>query len=102
MRNHTKIYLTAFGLDLSDSNQYVRSELSDTKGVDIHHIVNREDRIENLMLLNRDEHVLHGEIKSSMYMLLWVHRAYLEEHGIEYDNSWFEKYLQQYKEFRCE
>jgi hypothetical protein len=97
MKLHTKIYLTAFGFDLSDQTQYVRSELSNQRGVDIHHIVDRENRIENLMMLTRQEHLKYGEIKEAMFFLLDTHKDYLDAHSIPYNSEWFEKQMTKYE-----
>lgn len=93
MKKHTKVYLDALGYDETD---FMPSELSGQKGVDIHHIVTREDRIENLMLLTRQEHLELGEIKSKMNYLLVAHRHFLDKNGVEYDNEWFEKWIKHY------
>ena len=96
MKNHTKIYLDALGYDISD---YMPSELSGAPGVDVHHIVTREDRIENLMLLTRSEHILFGEIKNKMVYLLTTHRLFLQLNGVKFDNNWFEKWLKHYEHY---
>lgn len=93
MKKHTKIYINALDYHISD---FMPSELSGSKGVDIHHIVNREDRIENLMLLTRPEHLEYGEIKSRMCYLLEKHRLFLITKNVKFDNKWFEKYLRIY------
>ena len=51
MKKYKKVYCDALGYDPSDNTQYIQSEISGGVGVDIHHIDNREDRIENLMCL---------------------------------------------------
>lgn len=94
MRAHTKIYIKALGYDISD---FMPSELSGSKGVDIHHIVNRENRIENLMLLTREEHQKFGEIKNKMVWLLKQHRAFLDICGVKFDNDWFEEHINKYE-----
>ena len=93
MKQHTKLYLKSLGYDITD---FMPCEISGNKGVDIHHIVNRENRIENLMLLTRELHVKHGEIKSDMVYLLENHRKFLDVNGVKFDNKWFEKYINQY------
>lgn len=96
MKKHIKIYHNALGLDLYDNSQYRKSELSDTHGVDLHHIVNRENRIENIICLNRDEHLFFGEIKTKMHYLLNKHRQFLIDNNVTFDNDWFEMYLEKY------
>ena len=93
MKPHTKIYLESCGYNDTD---YMPSELSGSPGVDIHHIVNREDRIENLMLLTRKEHIKYGEIKDYMFFLLMKHKEFLDYNGVTYSQEWFNKYLQKY------
>lgn len=94
MKPHTKIYFKALNYDISEP--FIPSELSGSKAVDLHHIVNREDRIENLMALTREEHIEHGEIKSSTKMLLQKHRNFLEFNCVPYDSNWFDKHLEIY------
>lgn len=93
MKPHTKLYLKSLGYDISD---FMPSELSGKRGVDIHHIVNRENRIENLMLLTREEHAKLGEIKSKMCFLLRKHREFLEFNGVSFSNKWFEEQINRY------
>ena len=94
MRKHTKIYIDACGYTDTD---FMPSELSGSKGVDLHHVVTREDRIENLMLLTREEHIKYGEIKDKMFFLLMKHRDFLDNMGVVYSDDWFNKYAMKYK-----
>ena len=96
MKKHTQVYFDAFGYDKDDPTTFIPSEISGVKAVDLHHIVTREDRIENLMYLTRLEHQEFGEIKEAMVYLLKIHRRRLQLAGIPFDNSWFEKYITQY------
>lgn len=93
MRKHTKIYIKSFGYHLTD---FMPSEISGSKLQDVHHIVNRENRIENLMGLTRQEHIEYGEIKSKMTYLLKTHRQFLLDNGVKFDNNWFEEHIQRY------
>lgn len=97
MQKHTQIYFDAFGHDKSDPTTFVKSEISDDKAVDIHHIIGRgkggEDRIENLMAVTRIEHQDYGDEIDYMVMLFKIHRRYLQVHNIEFDNNWFEFYI---------
>lgn len=95
MKVHTKIYMKALGYDISD---FMPCEITGSKGVDIHHIVNRENRIENLMLLTREVHANVGEIKSKMVYLLEEHRLFLDVNGVSFDNEWFELHINKYRE----
>ncbi|MDO6737073.1 hypothetical protein [Wenyingzhuangia sp. 2_MG-2023] len=99
MKNHTKIYLKAFGYDLemSFSDQFIPCEICGAKGNDVHHIVNREDRIENLMFLTRDNHIKYGEKVKTNAMLLKIHRRALNKANIPYDNEWFESWIKHYE-----
>tara|TARA_R110000803_G_scaffold23069_2_gene56833 strand:- start:245 stop:541 length:297 start_codon:yes stop_codon:yes gene_type:complete len=96
MKNHTKIYMAALGYDETD---FMNCEITLRKGIDIHHIVNRENRIENLMLLTREKHVEFGEIKSKMCYLLEVHRDFLDLNGVKFDNNWFEEQINKYRQY---
>ena len=98
MKKHTKIYIKAMGYDETD---FMPCEISGQRGVDIHHIVNREDRIENLMLLTRPLHKELGEIKSKMYFLLTTHMEFLELNGVKFDYSWFKEQIEKYEAY-CE
>ncbi len=97
---HTKIYLKALGHDLGDPNQYIESELSPKKAVDIHHIISRgkggEDRIENLMAVTREEHNYYGDKKEWMCFLLNKHREYLKNRGVEFSENWFKDQINKY------
>tara|TARA_R110002072_G_scaffold133633_2_gene274172 strand:- start:782 stop:1078 length:297 start_codon:yes stop_codon:yes gene_type:complete len=93
MKKHTKIYMAALGYDETD---FMPCEITGCKGVDIHHIVNRDNRIENLMLLTREKHVELGEIKSKMAQLLINHRLFLQNNGVKFNNNWFEEQLDKY------
>lgn len=94
LKKHTKIYLKALGYDTTD---FIPSELSGQRGVDLHHIVNRENRIENLMCLTRDEHIENGEIKDRMVFLLKRHRDFLSENGVKFCNKWFNEKINFYQ-----
>jgi hypothetical protein len=93
MKKHTKIYINSFGYTDTD---FMPCEITGCRGVDVHHILNRENRIENLMLLTREKHQELGEIKSKMVYLLRQHRYFLENNGVKFDNSWFEYQINKY------
>lgn len=94
MKQHTKIYINALGYDVTD---FMPCEITGKKGIDIHHIVNRDNRIENLMLLTREKHAELGEIKSKMVYLLETHRLFLDFNGVPFDNSWFNEQINKYE-----
>tara|TARA_R110000796_G_scaffold97429_2_gene204442 strand:- start:17745 stop:18041 length:297 start_codon:yes stop_codon:yes gene_type:complete len=96
MKKHTKIYMDAFGYDECD---FMPCEITGSKGVDIHHIVNRENRIENLMLLTREKHAELGEIKHKMAFLLLEHRLFLYNNGVKFEEKWFEKEIKKYRPY---
>ena len=97
MQKHIKIYFEAFGFDVADNTVFVPSEISGEKGNDVHHLVNRENCIENLMMLTREEHEMYGEIKYVTALLLKIHRRQLELKNIPFDNRWFEIYLRKHE-----
>lgn len=100
MRNHTLIYLNAFGYAPGD---FIPSEMSGKKAVDIHHIIGRgkkgEDRIENLMAVTREEHILYGDHKQSIAFLFKKHREYLEANGVRYNKKWMQQQIDKYEVF---
>ena len=85
--------MKALGYDISD---FMPCEVTGNRGVDIHHIVNRENRIENLMLLTREVHAREGEIKERMVYLLETHRSFLEANGVKFNNDWFQDKIEHY------
>jgi len=101
MQKHTQIYLDSFGLDKSDNNSFVPSEISSKRAVDIHHIIGRgkkgEDRIENLMALTRDEHQDYGDEKDYMVLLLKIHQRFLDLNDIPYNEGYFNFYINKYQ-----
>ena len=96
MKKHTKIYMTALGYDETD---FMPCEITGRKGVDIHHIVSRDNKIENLMLLTREKHVELGEIKSKTSYTLEKHRDFLDVNGVKFDNNWFEQQINKYRQY---
>ena len=96
MKKHTKIYIDSLGYDETD---FMPCEITGRKGVDIHHILNRENRIENLILLTREKHVELGEIKSKMVYLLETHRNFLDVNGVKFNNNWFKEWINKYKQY---
>lgn len=84
MQKHTKLYMDYFNYSEGD---YIPSELSGGPAVDIHHIEygrSREDKIENLIALTREEHeeahegkltkeYLKKSINNLVRMVKWYH-----------------------------
>lgn len=97
MQKHTKIYFEAIGYKDTD---FIPSEISGQRAIDIHHIISRgkggKDRIENLMAVTREEHIEFGDKKEWMYFLLIRHYDFLIKKGVEFDKSWFDEKFNQY------
>jgi hypothetical protein len=92
LKKHTKIYLDSFGFDTTD---FVPSEISGQKAVDIHHIEPRgvggskqADRIENLQALTRQEHIDYGDKKKYKKLLLQIHYKYMLVNGVSFDEDY--------------
>lgn len=86
MRNHTKVYLKAFGYDVSD---FIPCEVCYSKAVDIHHIEARgmggskdADSILNLMALCRTCHVNYGDITQFKPFLKDKHEERMQAIGL--------------------
>jgi hypothetical protein len=94
MRKHTKNYYKAMGYHLTD---FIPSEISGIEANDLHHIVTREDIIENVMAVTRSEHLEYGDNTQYMVFLLKVHRDFLDRHNVVYDNAWFENWITFYE-----
>ena len=78
MKKHTKIYLEAFGFDISD---FIPCEVCGSTAVDIHHIKARgmggsihKDTKENLMALCRNCHEAYGDKKKDIDFLIERHK----------------------------
>ena len=95
MKKHTEVYYNAHGYPLH-ADTYVPSELGSGRAQDIHHLVTREDRIENLMAVSREEHEAIGEKKHLTYFLLLIHKMHLDRNNIPYDINYFVKQMPRY------
>ncbi|MFL0093609.1 hypothetical protein [Tenacibaculum maritimum] len=104
MKNHIRIYLSAFGYSECD---FIPSELSGKKAVDIHHIEckgmggnpkKEKDRIENLMALTREEHICFGDKEQYMAFLYKKHLSFLDLHGVKFDKQYI---LNKMMKFNC-
>jgi len=102
MKEHTRIYYDNFGYDKDDETEFIPSEISGEKAVDINHIFCRgmggnplkdKDRIENLMAVTRIEHETYADKKEYMPMMLKIHRAFLRNNGIYFSEEWFNQKL---------
>jgi len=80
MKRHVKTYLNHFGYGEQD---FIPSELSGKRGVDIHHLVFRShggsDDIENLIALTREEHDLAHRDQKFNEDLKKIHSNKLKE-----------------------
>jgi hypothetical protein len=103
VRNHTKIYFKALGYDLTD---FVASEISGAKAVDIHHIdckgmggdpTNSKNRIENLQAVTREEHIHFGDKTEHMAFLYEKHYEFLEANGVKFNKQYILDKIEKYK-----
>ena len=81
MKRHTKIYLNHFGYG---ADSFIPCEVCGNRAVDTHHIECRgmggtvkNDSIENLMALCREDHLKYGDKKQHMDFLREKHRETL-------------------------
>ena len=102
MKKHTKIYMDAFGYDKED---FIPSEISGKKAVDICHIEcrgmggnpnNDKDRIENLMAQTREEHIIFGDKKEFMVFQYKKHMNFLIDNGVKFDKKYLIEKITQY------
>lgn len=100
MKKHTKIYLSAFGYDTTD---FIPSEISNHRAVDIHHIEPRgmggtkeADRIENLMALTREEHIEYGDRTYLKPILYKIHKKFMMLKGVEFDEDYIDQKIKMY------
>jgi hypothetical protein len=103
MRNHTKIYLKAFGYEKED---FIPSEISGGRLVDVHHIdckgmggdpTGEKDRIENLIGLTREEHDTLGDKEQYMLLLYDKHLAFMIANGVKFDMKYMQDKLNQHR-----
>jgi len=100
MQEHTSLYYDFFGYAGDD---FVPSEISGGRAVDIHHIHARQrgggenmDRIENLMALSREEHLKYGDKVQYKAFLYKRHLEVLEVSGKEFDREWILAQIEKY------
>ena len=101
MKKHTKLYLNAFGYDETD---FIPSEVSGQKGIDIHHIDSRGmggsgsmDRIENLMALTREEHLEYGDKTYLKCILYKIHKKQMQLKGVKFNEKWINEKIKIYE-----
>jgi hypothetical protein len=94
MKKHTKIYMNALGYDETD---FIPSEISGDKAVDIHHIdcrgmggdpTSSKDRIEELQAVTREEHLKYGDKKKFMSFLYKKHYVFLVSNGVKFNRQY--------------
>jgi len=104
MKAHTIIYMNSFGYDSTD---FIPSEISGKKAVDICHISCRgmggnpekdKDRIENLMAQTREEHIKYGDKKEYMVFQYKKHWQFLIDNGVKFDENYFIGKIKQYED----
>ena len=50
------------------------------------------------MCLTRENHIEYGDKQKYMVMLLEVHREFLNNNGVKFDNKYFEEKIKQYED----
>lgn len=102
LKGYKKIYANAFGYCEQD---FVPSELSGKRAVDIHHIeckgsggdpLGNKDRIENLIAVTREEHLKYGDKKQYMLFLFKSHRSFLISLGVTFDQDYLDSKIEYY------
>ena len=85
MKKHTKIYFDYFGYT---GDEFIACEVCGRKSVDIHHISARgmggakeADRIENLMAVCRECHIIYGDKKQHIDFLKEKHQEFIYNYG---------------------
>lgn len=103
MSPHKKIYFSALGITPGD---FVASEVSGAQAVDVHAIIpdgmggrpNKDThRIENLIALTRKEHLEYGDKQHYKAWLFKVHRNFLRQYGVKFDEKWIEEQITRYE-----
>ena len=99
MQTYTKQYLELFKLDETD---FISCEICEKKSTEIHHILSRSkfkdglNMIENTMSVCRTCHNDYGDKTDYMVYLLKIHRRRLQIANIEFNNRFFEFYINKY------
>lgn len=103
MKPHTKIYFKTLGYDITD---FIPSEISGGKAVDIHHIECKgmggnpsksKDRIENLQALTREEHLKYGDKHKYMAFLYKKHLVFLKKSKVVFDEEYIKTQIKKYE-----
>ena len=100
MTDYKKLYCLHFGFDYGD---FIPSEISGLPAVDIHHIENRkmggtkkENRIENLIALTRQEHEKYGDQVDYKAQLYKTHQNHLKTINKPYNEAWLKAQIEKY------
>lgn len=99
MQSYTSKYLELFGLDETD---FIGCEVCEKTSTEIHHILSRSkfkdglNIIENIMPICRTCHIDYGDKTEYMVYLLKIHRRRLQIANIDFDNRFFEFYINKY------
>ncbi len=102
---HVKIYNDAFGYKVGD---YRACELTGREGTDIHHIEARQmggdpegnkDRIENLMALNRTDHIKYGDVNKYKAFLFRKHKEHLIRYGVKFDVKYIDSRIEYFEKY---
>ena len=94
--SYVALYMACFGYGDTD---FIPSELSGDRAVDVHHIKagnDRQDRIENLMGLTRGEHTEYGDKTQHMAMLFRRHKKFMQDNGVRFDEEWINQKITAY------
>lgn len=95
--------MDALGYSIHD---FIPSELSGEKAVDIHHIdckgmggdpSGNKDRIENLMAVTRKEHEFYGDKVQYKALLYKKHMEFLENNGVSFDKQYMLNQISRYE-----
>jgi hypothetical protein len=97
-----KIYLKAYRIHKEDDWQCESCGKTDKlQNFDLHHINSRSisggqkvaNRIENLMVLCRPEHIEKGDDPDWRHWLFSTHKLHMEQHGVKFDREWIEEQI---------
>ena len=101
MKQHTKLYMSAFGFDTSD---HIPCECCGSKAVDINHHpargmggTTREERIESLIAMCRKHHLDYADKKQFAAWLFKVHLQHMNQHGVKFDRDWIDEQIKRHE-----
>ena len=94
-----------------EEGDFIPSEISGQRAVDIAHIVCRGmggnpegdlDRIENLMAQTREEHIQLGDKRHTTAEQFRKHRDFLELNGVRFDYDWMDAQIARYEVYEMD